>query len=272
METNKLSDIQINQIVKVVFHHVEFKIPSQTQVNKIGEIEEGVKIGHEEIIEQLSKLLRRDPAIFLERHGTKLTDKELSFFECFTENYEVNWYLQTLYKNIHEPTQYQVERKNKIIKNRRYAYLQNLISEGEYFSEESMKIRSPSLYYHYIGKYRTEDKVVPYDEKESLVNRILRGYDMSNAREEIESIKQNEEEETDSSSEEDKMLTNGNSKSEKEERESADFEEFVAVMKGRFMDGKDSEYTDYNSIDTNESLDNLQQISRDAEEKYFDDD
>jgi hypothetical protein len=40
--------------------------------------------------------------------------------------------------------------------NRRYKKLQELIEEGEYFSEESIIRRQPAMYYLYIGKYTKE--------------------------------------------------------------------------------------------------------------------
>ncbi|CAH2076392.1 unnamed protein product, partial [Iphiclides podalirius] len=47
-------------------------------------------------------------------------------------------------------------------------------------------------------------------------------------------------------------------------------EEFVQEMYSSFLDGRDEEI-DYNSIDNNDQYDDLQQISQDAEDKYFDD-
>jgi len=44
----------------------------------------------------------------------------------------------------------------------------------------------------------------------------------------------------------------------------------VSVMKERFLEGDDKEQIDYNSIDYDESLDDLKQMEVDAQEKYFD--
>lgn len=45
-------------------------------------------------------------------------------------------------------------RGNALVKNRRYSKLRQLILQGEYFSDESMRERSPALYEQYIGKWQ----------------------------------------------------------------------------------------------------------------------
>lgn len=44
------------------------------------------------------------------------------------------------------------------IQNRRYKKLQELIEEGDFFSEESIIRREPILYYLYIGRYLREPR------------------------------------------------------------------------------------------------------------------
>ncbi|KAG9343036.1 hypothetical protein JZ751_015254 [Albula glossodonta] len=48
-------------------------------------------------------------------------------------------------------------------------------------------------------------------------------------------------------------------------------EEFVSQMHQRFLDGKDKDFN-YSEVDENPDYDNLDIVSRDAEERYFDDD
>jgi hypothetical protein len=177
------------------------------------------------------------------------------------------------------------------------------MSEGEYFSEESMKIRNPSLYYQYVGKYKEEpDQMKEYDEKETLSGRLLQNMDVWDVQDAIENAKATEEEEEESSDEEEEddessseeddeeeeMKTdstadttkkdskeNGTSKKDKaakREEERADMEEFLTVMKARFMDGHDTDFTDYSTIDNDAELDDIREMSREAEEKYFDED
>jgi hypothetical protein len=45
--------------------------------------------------------------------------------------------------------------------------MQQLVTEGDYFSEESMRIRNPELYYQYITKNRGDQPptMAPFNEK-----------------------------------------------------------------------------------------------------------
>lgn len=36
-----------------------------------------------------------------------------------------------------------------------------LLAEGEYFSEEQMRMREPLLYEQYIGQFLTDEEVIP---------------------------------------------------------------------------------------------------------------
>ncbi|NWZ88318.1 CCD97 protein, partial [Poecile atricapillus] len=40
------------------------------------------------------------------------------------------------------------------LRNRRFAALRELLREGDYFSEERMRLRAPRLFQHYIGRFR----------------------------------------------------------------------------------------------------------------------
>jgi hypothetical protein len=44
--------------------------------------------------------------------------------------------------------------KRSIIKNRRFKKLQELIEQGEYFSEEQIKKRDPLMYHMYVGRFQ----------------------------------------------------------------------------------------------------------------------
>lgn len=60
-----------------------------------------------------------------------------------------------------------------------------------------------------------------------------------------------------------------------EDGESGDgpqFEEFLSLMKDMFLTGKDGKFVDYNTIDNDTRLDDIGEMNREAEEKYFDDD
>ncbi|KYF43543.1 hypothetical protein TGARI_370150, partial [Toxoplasma gondii ARI] len=46
-------------------------------------------------------------------------------------------------------------------------------------------------------------------------------------------------------------------------------DDFLLLMQENFLAGRDAHYIDYKSIDQDEALDDLQEVDRDAEEKYF---
>lgn len=90
----------------------------------------------------LEQLYSTNPEKFIYRFGSLLTNDELN--EHFDSNAD---YIRILINSNRE----------KICANRRYVYMQQLIADGEYFSDESMKERSPLLYEQMIGKYQDEN-------------------------------------------------------------------------------------------------------------------
>uniref|UniRef100_A0A1J3IYF5 Coiled-coil domain-containing protein 97 n=1 Tax=Noccaea caerulescens TaxID=107243 RepID=A0A1J3IYF5_NOCCA len=101
----------------------------------------------------LLDLLRRDPAVFLERYGTQLSVDELVEFDGLKHDYEVDWHLKNLRKKL-SPTSEEIKSRCVAVRNRRLAYLNKLISEGQYFSEDAMRDREPYLHHEYVGKFQ----------------------------------------------------------------------------------------------------------------------
>ncbi|KAL0326617.1 UNVERIFIED_CONTAM: hypothetical protein Sangu_1739700 [Sesamum angustifolium] len=101
----------------------------------------------------LIDLLSTDAAVFLERYGSKLSLEELSQFDVLKDDYEINWHLNHL-RSVINPTV--EERKSKLakIKNRRLAYMDKLMLDGHYFSEDAMREREPYLHHEYVGKFQ----------------------------------------------------------------------------------------------------------------------
>ncbi|KAF3621786.1 putative casein kinase II subunit beta-4-like isoform X1 [Capsicum annuum] len=101
----------------------------------------------------LLDLLSRDVPLFLERYGTQLTSDELNEFENLKYDYEINWHLNHL-RSVISPTQEDLKSRSVKIKNRRRAYLDKLLSDGQYFSEDAMREREPYLHHEYLGKFQ----------------------------------------------------------------------------------------------------------------------
>ncbi|CAH9114120.1 unnamed protein product [Cuscuta europaea] len=101
----------------------------------------------------LLDLLSRDVPIFLERYGSLLTKDELGEFDVLKDDYEVNWHLHHLLSLI-SPTESELKSRSVKVKNRRRAYMDKLVSGGQYFSEDAMREREPYLHHEYIGKFQ----------------------------------------------------------------------------------------------------------------------
>jgi len=120
--------------------------------------------------EKLDKFLEKDPSIFLERWGRYLDEETLGYFDIYQKDYEVQFYLGKFKNQTNE------KQKMTTIKNRRYMYLQKLISEGEYFSEDEMKNRDPILYDYYIGQYLTPEEKLKPPSADTTLSQLLLGH------------------------------------------------------------------------------------------------
>ncbi|XP_065511308.1 coiled-coil domain-containing protein 97 [Caloenas nicobarica] len=135
------------------------------------------------------------------------------------------------------------------LRNRRFAALRRLVREGRYFSEREMRARAPRLYQRYIGRFRRGgDPPEPPPDPPSLAQLLLRSLDREPPQEDDSS-----DEDGDPPAGERLMLR----------------QEFITRMYQRFLDGEDSDF-DYSQVDENPDMDNLDIVSRDAEERYFD--
>ena len=90
----------------------------------------------------LHHLYITSPDKFIFRFGSLLTDDELK--EYFDPNAD---YIR----------QIATPNRHKRRTNRRYTYMQQLLTNGTYFSDEAMKERSPLLYEQMIGRYNDNE-------------------------------------------------------------------------------------------------------------------
>ncbi|WCJ20761.1 hypothetical protein M5689_002972 [Euphorbia peplus] len=103
----------------------------------------------------LLDLLSRDAAVFLERYGSQLTFEELQEFDMLNNDYEINWHLKNLRSKV-SPTSEELKSRSVKVKNRRLAYLNKLVRDGSYFSEDSMREREPYLHHEFVGKFQDQ--------------------------------------------------------------------------------------------------------------------
>eukprot|EP00041_Stephanoeca_diplocostata_P011292 m.183723 g.183723 ORF g.183723 m.183723 type:complete len:317 (+) comp18485_c0_seq2:124-1074(+) len=190
-------------------------------------------------------------------------------------------------------------------RNRRLQHMRKLLAEGVYFSREEMAERAPLLYEEYVGQYMTDEEASTRSEQISSQSwsaqlmsvisnqhiRSRREHDRAaqqgdraasseNAMDETEddvSIcrqqQQNEfvpEEDTDSESEVEARDTDKAALQAGEKGRL--FGEFERLMRERFLNGDDSDFFDYSTVDNNVLLDDDAITDQDAEDVYFDDD
>ncbi|CDY09509.1 BnaC02g20510D [Brassica napus] len=232
----------------------------------------------------LLDLLRRDPAIFLERYGLQLSLDELLAFDALKHDYEVDWHLKNLRKKI-SPTSEELKSRSVAVRNRRLAYLNKLVSEGQYFSEDDIRDREPYLHHEYVGKFQdsmSRNMARPGERwSETLMRRAEEAALESEEESEQEEVETEEEEE-----EEEKQTGASSSLAEAGGAENKQgtvlppeemqemMEQFTSIMQQKFLSGEDHEHLDYTKIDNDENLDDhwLREVGLDAEEKYFGDD
>ncbi|GMF40987.1 unnamed protein product [Phytophthora fragariaefolia] len=182
-----------------------------------------------------------------------------------------------------------------VVKNRRYRRLQQLLQEttdgeDQYFSDAMMQQRSPALFHFYLGQYLGLEKGPTASPAADEGGQKLSSFLMDTCqRSEMEARRVAEQETwgkftaADERQEQERVdrLYEEENVVEEEEEEEEDEEEATAftvaerrlqlidIMTTRFLNGNDGEYVSYAEIDADESLDDFDEMQRDAENRYF---
>ncbi|KAH6557893.1 hypothetical protein KP509_1Z087900 [Ceratopteris richardii] len=117
-------------------------------------VKQGESLSQADKKAHLFDLINRDAAIFLERHGSKLSVAELKEFDVFSGDYEVDWHLRRLRRSLYPATAKEQKAQANLVKNRRLAFMSRLIDDGDFFSENAMRLRAPLLYHEYLGQFQ----------------------------------------------------------------------------------------------------------------------
>ncbi|XP_075941355.1 coiled-coil domain-containing protein 97 [Anarhichas minor] len=251
---------------------------SRVKSQQKGDAELTLKERREELLHQY----RSRPLVFLERYHVCLKPQNLSAFAHVLSDPRVLHYSDVIERRAAALT------NRTRVRNQRYAALRALQREGEYFSEEQMRIREPLLYEQYIGQYLTDEEVLERSQEAmqddapggpgapaggtgGLAHLLLSSYQERL----IQNRLQEEQEREDGAREEDDE-DDGYTVQQKQwqptpEEKALFREEFISQMHQRFLDGKDKDFN-YSEVDENPDYDNLDIVSRDAEDKYFDED
>ncbi|XP_047426927.1 coiled-coil domain-containing protein 97 [Mugil cephalus] len=237
--------------------------------------------------EELLVQYQRRPLVFLERYHTHLQPQHLSAFDHVSSDPRAQHYSQEVRRQAAGGRAGgrawgqagQADRTR--VRNRRYAALRALQKEGQYFSEEQMRTREPLLYENYIGRFLTEDQMLERSQDAmldgaeggvggGLAHLLLNSYQERL----IQNRLQEEQDREDGGQEEDEEEDDDVQQEDREpsaEEKVLLREEFISHMHQNFLDGKDQDFN-YREVDENPEYDNLDIVSRDAEDKYFDED
>ncbi|XP_059204195.1 coiled-coil domain-containing protein 97 [Centropristis striata] len=265
----------INDMVEAIA-----KSGSPVKSQQIGEAELTLEERREELLDQY----RSRPLVFLERYHACLKPQNLSAFAHVCSDPRVIHYSKVIQRRAAACT------NRTRVRNQRYAALRALQREGEYFSEEQMRMRQPLLYEQYVGQYLTDEEVLersqdamlddtqggpgaPAGGSGGLAHLLLNSYQERLIQHRLQ---EEQEREDGAQEEEEDDDDDDNAARQKDWAPSAEEkallrEEFISQMHQRFLDGKDKDFN-YSEVDENPDYDNLDIVSRDAEDKYFDED
>uniref|UniRef100_K7F555 Coiled-coil domain containing 97 n=1 Tax=Pelodiscus sinensis TaxID=13735 RepID=K7F555_PELSI len=224
----------------------------------------------------LRALYRDKPVVFLERFRRALRVEHLGCFAHLAARYEVRFYCD----EVRRAGRAKAGRTR--VRNKRYAALQQLIKGGEYFSDEQMRAREPLLYEQYIGQYLSEEELLALGSQAQAGPCSLSGVLMDSYQEQVLQLRlhiqqeqehacmEEEEEEDDDEGQCGEGSSSASDSWVPDTEEKAFLrEEFTSRMHQRFLDGKDRDF-DYSEVDENPEFDNLDIVTRDEEERYFD--
>ena len=168
--------------------------------------------------------------------------------------------------------------KDALAKNRRFAKLNKLMEDDEYFEEEMVKMRQPLLYHMYVGRYSNRNSGMRAD---AFGSKDLSKFLMSRMDKQSYELQLKE-------AYEDHLIKHGQSYFQGQMDEAMDTDkngddltitalelednedELIRLMHKKFLDGEDFKWVDYEQIDNDETLDDVKQMEQDSEDKYFD--
>ncbi|KAH9422100.1 coiled-coil domain-containing protein 97 [Dermatophagoides pteronyssinus] len=210
----------------------------------------------------VENLLESNRFLFLQRYGQYLDMKALTYFQSNDTCEEIQIQLGILKTKI--------QSKNKMLRNRRYQALQDLL-KGTYFSHSEMQSRNPYLFEQMIGRYMNEQ-----ERKELQNSNYQQNYDRIGFSSYLfETIRQaylgNQIVHTKEQSQffDDDSSNDDNSEEIDDEKKDSLRKEFLKIMIENFLNGKDGEYFDYEKVDNNDDYDLSREFEHDQQDRYF---
>ncbi|XP_034046763.1 coiled-coil domain-containing protein 97 isoform X2 [Thalassophryne amazonica] len=221
---------------------------SQVKSQQIGEAELTLDQRREELLHQYNSR----PLVFMERYHAYLKPQHLSAFTHVGSDPRAMHYSRVIQRRAAGSA------NRTRVRNQRYAALRALQKEGQYFSEEQMRMRQPLLYEQYIGQYLTDEELLERSQEAmldgaqggagqgegvtgGLAHLLLNTYQERLIQQRL----QEEQEREDDAREEDEDEEDGGMQKEWEpntEEKALLREEFISQMHQHFLDGKDKDF------------------------------
>lgn len=167
------------------------------------------------------ELFKSNKLNFLIKFGKYLINDQLSYFHPFTSSDEPDWEeMKVVLSDLGSSCS--IKSRQKVIKNRRYEALRQMVEDDSYFSEIEMMKRNPLLYEQLVGQYMSIDEKqardkYKLDDQCTFVKILMEGIERDNAEayrkrqaedENNQEEEEDEEDSEDSSNDEDLKFTN----------------------------------------------------------------
>jgi len=199
--------------------------------------------------------------VFLERYGAMLpaTDLEALSRTPAASTQEAQIWLQRL--RAAPPSAAAMQ---KTARRRRWEWAKREMAKpAGYFDEEEMRGRDPRRWQHLVGRHAGSGSSMLQPMKGGLSAHLLQQLDREVDKEAAADTKRPRVGEPD---EEDDGAEAGSGSVDLPAARA----EFLRVMRDRFVEGGEPGF-DYDAVDCDENLDDLEELGQDAEERYFDD-
>nr|GEV82757.1 coiled-coil domain-containing protein 97 [Tanacetum cinerariifolium] len=224
----------------------------------------------------LQDLYSRNVPVFLERYGSLLTLEELKEFDMLSDDYEINWHLSHL-RSVINPTSEDLKSRSAKVKNRRRAFMDKLMYDGKFFSEDSMRDREPYLHHEFVGKYQDQSgrRMSRPGEKwsETLLRRAEEALLMEKIRMEQQRLGVderdwvgNERQEEQEEQEEEEEEEDDDEEVEEEKHGDASVREVVIDENGNLGNGRSTQAT---SLSAEEMQDRMDQFTNVMQQKFL---
>lgn len=233
------------------------------------------RLSPEEQHKQVGELALHKPHVFLERYGTMLAASDLvELRRLVPVTPECQYWLDHLERD--PPSA--CERAKKA-RRRRWVWARDEMLKGEgFFSEDEMRHRAPEMYRSLVGCY-----IEPTAQMSAPMQGSLSSYLMRRLEDEIEVDTDGMGAEEgagaadvsctppkDADQVDDSLSDASGYAGDKRNVDVASRRaQFLKEMRNRFVQGEEAAF-DYDRIDGNSEYDDLAEIDRDAEERYFD--